>query len=132
MNRIIARFQDGRTLKGVTNDFLPAKDRFHVVPLNSPPGTKPLQVLISDLKALFFVRDFTGKSEYTEKKHFDPSKPPAGRKIRVVFKDSEEMVGTTLGYQPERPGFFLVPADAKSNNERCFVVTAATRQVSFI
>jgi len=42
------------------------------------------------------------------------------------------MVGATQGYQPGRPGFFLIPADAQSNNERCFVVTAATQEVSFL
>jgi hypothetical protein len=42
------------------------------------------------------------------------------------------MVGSTQGYQPGRPGFFLIPADTQSNNERCFVVTAAAREVSFL
>ena len=41
----------------------------------------------------------------------------------------EVIVGTTQGYQPGRPGFFVYPADAASNNERCFVITAATRRV---
>lgn len=129
---MVARYQDGRVLKGVTNDFLPAKDRFHLVPLESAPGTKPVEVLISDLKALFFVRDFAGNPQHKESGDFDPTKAAGGRKIRVVFKDGETMVGTTQGYQPGRPGFFVVPADAKSNNERCFVVSVATREVSFL
>jgi hypothetical protein len=129
---VVARYLDGRLLKGVTNDFLPAKDRFHLVPLESAPGTKPVEVLIGDLKALFFVRDFTGNPQHKESGDFDPTKAAGGRKIRVVFKDGETMVGTTQGYQPGRPGFFVVPADAKSNNERCFVVSAATREVSFL
>ncbi len=132
MNRIVARYQDGNLLKGITNDFLPAKDRFHVVPLESAPGTKPVEVLVADLKAVFFVKDFTGKPEHKESEQFDLMKPVSGRKIRVVFKDGEVMLGTTQGYQPGRPGFFLLPADATSNNERCFVVTAATREVSFV
>ena len=129
---MVARYQDGRVLKGVTNDFLPAKDRFHLVPLESAPGTKPVEVLIGDLKALFFVRDFAGNPQHKESGDFDPTKAAGGRKIRVVFKDGETMVGTTQGYQPGRPGFFVVPADAKSNNERCFVVSVATREVSFL
>ncbi len=132
MNRVVARYQDGRVLKGVTNDFLPAKDRFHVVPLESAPGSKPLEVLVADLKALFFVRDFAGDPKHKESGEFDPTKPAAGRKIRVVFKDGETIVGITQGYQPGRPGFFVIPADPKSNNERCFVVTLATREVSFL
>jgi len=41
-------------------------------------------------------------------------------------------VGTTQGYDSSRPGFFVVPADGESNNERIFVVRGATQQVSFI
>jgi hypothetical protein len=50
----------------------------------------------------------------------------------VKFKDGEVMVGTTVGYQKGRPGFFLVPADADANTERCYVVSAATREISFL
>ncbi len=130
MNRIVARYQDGRTLKGTTNDFLPAKDRFHVLPSDNPPGARPVEVLVSELKAVFFVRDYAGHPEHDELNAFDPGKPVMGRKLRVVFKDGETLVGTTQGYQPGRPGFFLVPADPGSNNERCFVVAAATQEVT--
>jgi hypothetical protein len=130
MNRIVARYQDGHVLKGVTNDFLPAKDRFHVLPADSPAGTKPAEVIVAELKALFFVKDFTGHPDHKRSQEFDPRKPVNGRKLKVTFKDGEIMVGTTQGYQPGRPGFFLVPADLEGNNERCFVVAAATSEVT--
>jgi hypothetical protein len=63
--------------------------------------------------------------------NFDPGSLRR-RKIRVVFADGETLVGTTQGYQPGRPGFFVVPADSGSNNDRCFVVSAATKEVSFV
>jgi uncharacterized protein DUF6982 len=132
MNKVVAHYQDGHVLKGVTNDFLPAKDRFHLVPADSPPGSKPAEVLVGELKALFFVKDFAGDPAHKRSQEFEAGKQPSGRKIRVDFKDGEVMVGTTQGYQPNRPGFFVVPADAQSNNERCFVVTAATSGVSFV
>ena len=49
-----------------------------------------------------------------------------------TFKDGEELLGTTQGYQPDRPGFFVIPADPESNNERCYVVASATEEVSFV
>jgi hypothetical protein len=91
-----------------------------------------LELRAAELKAVFFVKDFGGNSDYNDKKEFDPAKAPLGRKIKVVFKDGELMVGTTHGYQPNRPGFFIVPADNQSNIERCFVVTSATQNISFI
>ena len=119
-------------MKGSTADFMPNKENFHIVPADSPPGTKPLDVFIKDLKAVFFVKDFVGNAQYKEKKDFDSDKPAAGRKIKVVFKDGEVMTGTTQGYQPGRPGFFVVPADPKSNIDRFYVVSAATREVTFV
>ena len=76
------------------------------------------------------MRDFKGDPTRKESSQFSAARPALGRKLRVVFADGEVMVGTTQGYQPDRPGFFLFPADAGSNNERCFVITAATRKVS--
>jgi len=132
MNKVVARFIDGRVLKGVTADFYPAKDVFHVSVAGAPAGSDPVEVHATELKALFFVKDFAGDPEYHERKGFDPQRPPAGRRIRVVFVDGEVLVGTTMGYQPGRPGFFLEPADPSSNNERCYVVAAATQEVTFI
>jgi hypothetical protein len=132
MNRVIARLADGRMIKGMTADFLPTKDVFHVSEGTTSVEAKPVELHTTELKALFFVKDFEGDPKHVERNEFDPSRPPVGRRIRVVFKDGEVLVGTTTGYQPGRPGFFLVPADDTSNIERCFVVTAATQEVSFI
>lgn len=131
-NRIVARFQDGRLEKGVTNDFLPAKDVFHLQQWESTPGAKPLEVRVAELKALFFVKEYAGDPTHKELLDFEPSLPVPGRKIRIVFTDGEVLIGTTQGYQPGRAGFFVLPADRRSNNERCFVVASATREVSFV
>ena len=132
MNQIAAHYLDGHVVKGHTNDFLPAKDSFHLAPMDSPAGVKPVEVRMAELKALFFVKNFTGDPQHTRSQEFEPNKPLSGRKMRVVFKDGEIMVGTTQGYNPGRPGFFLTPADPQSNNERCFVVTSATQEVALL
>jgi hypothetical protein len=131
-NKIVAHYEEGKLLKGVTNDFFPNKNTFHLMLMSEPPDSKPLELIIDGLKGLFFVKDYFGNPDYREKKEFDPSKPVVGRKIKIIFKDGELMVGTTIGYQKDRQGFFVVPADPDSNNERCFVVTSSTLDVSFI
>lgn len=131
-SKVVARYADGRLLKGMTGDFAPGKDVFHLSENGAPAGTPPVEVVVAELKAVFFVKDFLGNPDYHDRKIFDPMKPPAGRKLRVVFHDEEVIVGSTTGYQPGRPGFFLEPADPKSNNERCYVVAAAARDVRFI
>ena len=132
-NKIVVRYFDGRILKGTSADFMPNKDRFHIVPLDAPPGKKPQEILVRELKAVFFVRDYDGNAEYKEWKEFPPDRRAAGgRKIKVVFKDEEMLIGMTQGYQPDRPGFFVFPADTQSNNERCYVVSAAVKEVSLL
>jgi hypothetical protein len=132
VNQVVARFQDGRLLKGLTNDFLPNKDTFHLVPAGTSPGGKPTEVKVAELKALFFVKDLKGKKDHKKMNIFDPLRAVVGRKIKVVFKDGEVLSGTTQGYQPNRPGFFIVPVDPLSNNERCFVVSAAAKEITFV
>jgi len=132
MRQVVARFTDGRTLKGTTSDFFPTKNCFHVSVAMAPPGAKPVEIQTKQLKALFFVKDLEGDSEYTERKDFDPSHSPVGRRIRVEFEDGEVLVGITQGYQSGRPGFFLEPADVGSNNERCYVVSAAAHEIRFL
>ncbi len=127
-NRIVARFADGRILKGTTQDFSVTRDHFHVIPPEA--GAAPVRVGIPALKAVFFVKDHTGNKDYNEKKAFATLVP--GRKLQVVFKDGETLVGATTGYDAARPGFFMTPADPKSNNDRIFIVARAVRAVAFI
>jgi hypothetical protein len=133
-SKVVIRYEDGRVLKGITNDFMPGKERFHLQPEGTTAGTRPTELSIQGIKAVFFVKDFSGNPAYRALKEFDAARPPAaaGRKLRVVFKDGEILLGTTQGYQPGRAGFFLIPADAASNTQRCFVVAASTQQVSFV
>lgn len=132
MNKVVARMADGRLIKGTTADFVPNKDTFHIREASAAVGSKPLEVSMKVLKALFFVKDYVGNRLRAKKNEFDSKQPVAGRRIQVIFKDGEVLKGTTTGYQPGRPGFFVVPADAGSNMDRCYVVTAATKDVKFL
>jgi hypothetical protein len=132
VNKVVARFADGRVIKGMTADFFPSKGYFHVSVGVAPQGAGPVETHTKDLKALFFVRDFAGDPKHAEANEFDSSHPAMGRRIKVAFNDGEVLVGTTSDYKPGCPGFFLEPADDASNIERCYVVTTATKEISFL
>lgn len=132
IHRVIARYQNGLILKGHTTDFLAAKDRFHLLAIDSCPGTLAAEILITDLKGVFFVRNLAGNPAHLKKNTFEPTNVNPGRRVRVLFNDGEILSGMTLGYRPDHAGFFVTPADQRSNNERCFVVAAATREVSLL
>jgi hypothetical protein len=88
------------------------------------------EIRIRDLKAVFFVKNFEGDTSYQER--LDVERVGLGKKIMVHFTDNEKMVGYTNGYSPARSGFILFPSDPDSNNEKVFVILAATDKISFI
>jgi hypothetical protein len=131
-NKIVIQYLNGSVMKGSTRDFMPNKEVFHLTPVDAPQDCKPVAVVVRELKAVFFVKDHAGNSQYQEKKEFDRNTPALGKKIKVIFRDGEILIGTTQGYQPGRAGFFIIPADPKSNNDRCYIVSSSTKEVSFI
>ena len=132
ISKIVARYRDGRTLKGTTQNFFPNKPVFHVNRLGGAGSGDLVEVNIEDLKAIFFVRDFTGNAKHVERKQLAPGERTQGRLMEVTCKDGEVIVGTTTGYDPKRPGFFLFPIDPTANNTRVFVVTSAVRTARFL
>jgi hypothetical protein len=127
--KAVVRYADGKVVKGFIQNFFPNKDHFHLQPHEKSSGQDMHQIQIKELKAIFFVKDFSGNPAYEERRQFVTSDKPQGRKIEVVFKDGEKLVGSTLGYDPSRPGFFIHPIDDRSNNIRVFVVQSFVDRV---
>jgi len=116
-------------VKGFTHDFNPNKELFHVT--EAQDGGRVIQVSISLLKAVFFVKTFEGNKTHRGTDDFtvESLKNVPGLKVKIAFSDGEVMYGSTHGYAPERKGFFIFPADKESNNERVFVVVESTDKV---
>ncbi|HET6464572.1 MAG TPA: hypothetical protein VFH55_03060 [Nitrospiria bacterium] len=131
--RMVVHFQDGQIVKGNSHDFFPNKDVFHLNLLDQPPSEKPMEISVSQLKAIFFVKDFWGQKERKKRKGFAVGeKSPYGKKVVVQFKDKEQLYGFTQGYSATRPGFFLFPAEPQSNNEKIFVVRSFVTKIEFV
>ena len=124
--KVLARFNDGTLMKGHTGDFFPNKKNFH---LELQDG-KVVNIDVAQLKAIFFVKDFTGNKN--RKDIYGDEILGGGRKLQVKFKDGEQVIGYVQSYSPDRIGFFVIPADTQNNNERIFVITSATEKVTFL
>ncbi|MBI5167970.1 MAG: hypothetical protein HZA61_00640 [Candidatus Eisenbacteria bacterium] len=127
-NLVVARYLDGRILKGVTNDFSPNRPGFHI----EVDGTgEVVELRCRQLKALFFVKSFAGDPARQDVRGFvhGPAETAQGRKVAVRFRDGEFVCGYTLSWSPDREGFFLFPADVDSNNQRIYVISVATDEV---
>ena len=129
--KVVLRYTDGKILKGMTQNFFPNKDRFHLFPVNDPLN-KPVEVNFKGMKAVFVVKDFKGNAQHVEKKTFPEGQNISGKKVEVTFTDGEVLVGSTLGYDLTRRGFFVFPADSQSNNIRVFVISSAVRKARLI
>ena len=129
-NKIVVKFKDGKIVKGWSTDFGPNKEIFHLHPLEEY-GKDIIEIEISSLKAVFFVKDYKGDKNYKKVRTFEsqPQGVPSQRKIIIIFKDGENFYGTTHSYDPERKGFFVYPIDPKDNNDRVFVVNPAVNSV---
>jgi hypothetical protein len=118
-NKVVARFKDGRILKGASLDVDPGRPSCHLRTLDG----KMVEVQLRDLKALFFVRSLEGDAARDENRTPDPgdARSRGLTLCRLRFGDGEEMVGLTIRCPPSRPFFFVLPVDPQSNNVRMLV-----------
>ena len=124
---IVAHFVDGSVRKGLSLDVDPKKPLCH---LKTETGGM-VEIALKDVKALFFVKSATGRATYQESKEIVPgdSRLLGARRVRVVFADSEEIVGLMNRFPPITPYFFMLPVDPESNNIRILVNRAAVKQI---
>ena len=133
--KIVLRFIDGRLIKGHIDEFSPKADSI-LIEEESGAGRR---FAMDELKAIFFVRTFTGDRNRSEKKSFEKENPP-GKRVFVKFKDGESMVGYVEGEVPwekgfflepvRGKGFFLIPVDDASNNTKVFVIAQSVWEVT--
>jgi hypothetical protein len=136
-NLVVAKYRDGKMIKGVTYNFGPAKRFFHVAPLDEEKegGTrKSLEIVTSELKAIFFVKSLEGRKglRTLERLLEEEEERTSAIKIRVVFHDGETLVGLTHGYSRDRQGFFIIPLEKESNNLRIFVVFNSAKEIEIL
>lgn len=130
--KVIIRYAGGKVVKGYTRDFFPNKSEFHLEVTTADKKGEVIEVQVKDLKAVFFVRDFMGNPSYDERKYFAEGQQITGRRVKVSFKDGEVLVGSTVGCDPKRQGFFFFPADPQSNNLKVYAVMSAVSKVEFL
>lgn len=116
---MVARYQDGRLVKGTSLDVDSNRPTCHV----RLPAGAVVEVKLQDLKALYFVRSLEGNREHQEATDAEPADPRTHGAVQMVlrFKDGERLVGFSNRYPPNKPYFFVVPVDTKSNNVRILV-----------
>lgn len=129
-NKVIARYLDGRVLKGSMMDVSPNRPICH---LRETDGVMT-QVRMDEIKALFFVKSLDGNPTHVEGQEIEPVDPRlrGSQLIEVTFGDGEKVRGLCMRYPPISTCFFLVPVDSASNNVRVLVNGAALQSIALV
>jgi Family of unknown function (DUF6982) len=86
-----------------------------------------------DIKAIAFVRDFSGAGE-PDRRLFNTRPKMEGLWVSLEFRDGDVMEGVMPNnlLQLEHDGFTVIPPDSFSNNQRFFVPRASLRSVEVL
>jgi small nuclear ribonucleoprotein (snRNP)-like protein len=113
-HRVVVHTVEGQVLRGSLVDVdLDSAE----VPLGGGGGVELIPA--SRIKAIFFMLMPGGKPPQ-----------PEGKKVRVTFRDGRQVAGFSGDYDESHTGFFMIPADTRTNTGRIWVYRDATRQVS--
>jgi len=89
---------------------------------------------LPEIKGVFFVREFEGDPQRSERKLFLSRPRMAGLWVQMTFKDHEVLEGllpsNLVEFGPE--GFLVTPADLYSNNLRIFVPRTALSKINVL
>ena len=125
-NKLVVHLKDGRIFKGVTQDFRPSQETFHLLPAEG--GGVPVRIRLEEMKALFFVKDYMGNRDFVARKQFDEARR-SGRQAILTFSDGETIWGSLGEGSEDGVGFFFFPADEDDNNIRIFVVRSSLKEL---
>jgi hypothetical protein len=115
-HRVVVHTVEGLVKRGVIADVSLDAPSLSLAP---QPDAAPEQLPSTKIKAIFFM---LAAGE----------KPPAagGKKVRVTFNDGRQIAGFSPDYSDAGPGFFMIPADTRTNTGRIWVYRGAVKAVS--
>jgi small nuclear ribonucleoprotein (snRNP)-like protein len=128
-HKVVVHMVDGKIHKGLTRNFDPEADSFYLLPAEG--GGVPVRIEMDRLKALFWVKDYVGNSDFVGRRDFEEV-ARSGKRVILKFRDGEEMWGTVAEVPGENAGFFFYPADRDDNNIKVYVVRSALEDMRLV
>ncbi|MCI0572902.1 MAG: hypothetical protein L0Y66_19305, partial [Myxococcaceae bacterium] len=114
--RVILHTVEGQVKRGMLRD---VDLESSVIPLEQQLGFAPERISSQRVKAIFFMLA-AGERQPAA----------AGQKIRVTFHDGRQLAGFSTDHRQPAPGFFVVPADNRTNTARIYVFRSAVQAVA--
>jgi len=111
--KLEVRYKKDKIIKGTTYKLDMNTLGFYLVPIDPEEEEQRVFVNFSDLKAIYFVRDFEGKSDRSDA---PPEYVAEGDEVKVAFQDGEIVEGRTLRrFDPTCQRFFIIPRRVGGN-----------------
>ncbi len=123
--KLVLHYLDGTVGAALSDVFLDGTSSLLMETLEG----RELCVELGELKAVFFVKTFTGDPAYERsKEHEHAPGRKGGRFVRVTFMDGEVLVGEVSGGADLSKGFYLEVLDPNDNNVLVYVNPGALRR----
>jgi hypothetical protein len=115
-HRVIVHTIEGHVRRGTVRDIdLHAQ----VIPLEIPNELAAEEIPVGRIKAIFFMAHGSTRPL-----------PDDAKKIRVILSDGRQLAGFSSDFQEPKSGFFLVPADSRTNTARVYLSRASVQSIS--
>jgi hypothetical protein len=114
-HRVILHTVEGQVKRGAIKDAKLGDPLLQLQLANGGTESLPRE----RVKALFFMLAPGARAPSTE-----------GNKVRVTFKDGRQVAGFSKDHKGPTSGFFVVPADNRTNTERIFIFRHAVQSIS--
>jgi hypothetical protein len=116
VHRVVVHTVEGQVKRGLVEDVDLAAE---ALSLQAQPSGAVELLPADKVKAVFFMLA-PGEQPLA----------PSGKRVRVTFCDGRQVAGFSPDYREGGPGFFMIPADARTSTGRIWVYHSAVRQVS--
>ncbi len=115
-HRVILHTLEGQVKRGGIRDADLAGEH---VTLDAGAGGSPERIPRARVKAIFFMLPAGTKAP-----------TPDGQKVRVTFKDGRQVAGFSKDHKAGGQGFFVVPADNRTNTSRIFIYRHSVQAIA--
>jgi hypothetical protein len=124
--KLVVHLRDGKVVKGTSYRLNPVYEGFYLAPISKRGRGEEVYIRFSDIKAVFFVKDFQRAPKTQKHKHDIHS----GYEVSVCFYDGEVLEGyTPSNYRSTLPRFYISPKNPDDNAYDVLVERSATVRV---
>ncbi len=115
-HRVIIHTVEGLVKRGIVRDLDLLDD---VIRLEPSAGSRIEQIPADRVKAIFFMLPPGSRQPAAE-----------GKKIRVTFNDGRQVAGFSTDFKGAERGFFVVPADSRTNTARIYIYRSSVQALA--